>query len=267
MLLHALTAWKSGLRGRSFHAVFVFALLLLAAAWLAAAFSARQPQSVALDVGLSGVRLSLTFLVLVWVQELVGKELERRTVFFVLAYPIPRATYLLGRYLGILMLAAAATLVLGLSLLAVVGLSAWGYGYPHELQLGWPYWATLLGYLVDVAVVAAFTLAVASVATSSVLPLAVGACFAIAGRMLGPVLDYLGRGADGDVELTSRFGPLVGAIRWLLPDLDRLDWRLWPLYGAAPADAVVFPAALMAVCYCALLLVAATLAFNRRQFV
>ena len=63
-------------------------------------------------MGLSGIRISMTFS-LIWVQELVGREIERRTVFLVLAYPMPRAAYILGRYLGILLLAAAAILLLG----------------------------------------------------------------------------------------------------------------------------------------------------------
>lgn len=266
MMLHAKAAWNSGLRGRSFHAVFFFGLLLLAVAWLGAAFSARQPQAVALDVGLSGVRLSLTFLALVWVQELIGKEVDKRTVFFVLAYPAPRSAYLLGRYLGILGLLALATLVLGLGLLGVVHVSSWGYQYPHELHLGWPYWATLAGYYLDVALVAALALAVASISTTNVLPLAVGAVFAVAARMLGPVFDYLAKGADGDANLVRQFDPIVSTIRWVLPDLDRLDWRLWPLVGGQPDVGVVSAALVMACAYIALMLGIAVLAFNRREF-
>lgn len=240
---------------------------MLVAAWLAAAFSARQPQAVALDVGLSGIRISLTFLVLVWVQELITKELEKRTVFFVLAYPTPRSSYLLGRYFGILLLSAAALVALGLILRAVIAFASWGYQYPNELHLGWPYWAAVVGIFLDVAVVGAFAIAVAAVATSSILPLAAGAGFAVAGRMLGPVLDYLSRGAEGDTQLVERFDPLVRIIRWLLPDLDRLDLRMWPLFGTVPDPAVVTPALIMASSYTVVLLALAIVAFNRRQFV
>ncbi|KAI5916293.1 ABC transporter permease subunit [Thauera sp. 2A1] len=264
---HAVTAWKSGLRGRTFHAVFVFALLLLTAAWLAAAFSARQPQAVALDVGLSGIRISMTFLALIWVQELVGREIERRTVFLVLAYPMPRAAYILGRYLGILLLAAAAILLLGVILLAVIQISAWGYQYPHALKLGWPYWATIVGFFVDIAVVSAFTLAVATVSSSAIFPLIAGAGFSLACRMLGPVLDYLSRGAEGDKELVRHFDPLVSTIRWLIPDLDRLDLRLWPMFGTSPVPDAFLVSVAMASCYAALMLLLAVHAFNRRQFV
>lgn len=264
--LNALAALKSGLRGRTFHAVFFFSLLLLVITWLSAAFSARQPQAVALDVGLSGVRFSLTFLVLVWVQELVGREIERRTVFVVLAYPLPRSSYVMGRYLGILGLLFLAAIILGLMLRLVVAVSSWGYQYPHGLLLGWPYWITILGYVVDAAVVAALTLLVATVATSSILPLAVGAAFAVACRMLGPVFDYLSQGASGDVKLVERFGGMVASLRWVLPDLDRLDWRLWPLYGVVPDTKAMLAALLMATFYGAMLVVLAVHAFRRREF-
>ena len=51
-------------------------------AYLAAEFSGRQPGTVALDVGLSAIRIIGLLLVLFWCQEMVGKEIERRTVFF-----------------------------------------------------------------------------------------------------------------------------------------------------------------------------------------
>jgi hypothetical protein len=47
-------------------------------AYLSASFSPRQPQTVALDVGLSGLRFSLVLFALFWVQELVGREIESR---------------------------------------------------------------------------------------------------------------------------------------------------------------------------------------------
>jgi len=95
------SAWRSGLRSHSFHAVFALGVLLIGGAYLAALLSPRQPETVALDVGLSGMRFALVLLALFWVQELVGREIERRTTTLFLAYPIPRSHYLLGRFVGI----------------------------------------------------------------------------------------------------------------------------------------------------------------------
>ena len=56
------------------HAILVLGVLLVGVAFLSASFSPRQPKTVALDVGLSGMRFSLVLFALFWVQELIGRE-------------------------------------------------------------------------------------------------------------------------------------------------------------------------------------------------
>jgi Cu-processing system permease protein len=114
------SAWRSGLRSRSIQGVLVLGVLLVGVAYLSASFSPRQPRTVALDVGLSGLRVSLILFALFWVQELVGREIERRTVLFSLTYPVARGNYVLGRYLGVIGLLALAALLLGLLLWVAV---------------------------------------------------------------------------------------------------------------------------------------------------
>lgn len=266
MLEFVLTAWRSGLRGRSFQAVFILGLVLLGVASLAGGFSPRQPQAVALDVGLSGIRLVTILLVLFWVQELVGREIERRTVLFALTYPLPRWHYLVGRYLGIVSMSAVAVAVLGLGLALMVHYRQWGYQQALPVAVGWPLVVTLLLLWLSIAVVAAFTLCIAAVATTPLLPFALGAGFAIACQAIGPVLAYLARGADGDIKLAARFEPIMAVIKWLIPDLGRLDVRAWPLYGEMPSVELMTGATAMAVAFIGLMLLVAVRAFARREF-
>lgn len=230
----------AGLRGRSVHAVFALGIFLLAFSYLAADLSPRQPQAVALDVGLSFMRFNLALLAIFWVQELVGKEFERRTVLVAFAYPTGRASYIVGRYLGISWLLAVASLILGGFLAAVTYFSAHGYEQIQPVQLGFPFGFAVFGIFVDSLVVAAFTLAVATLSTVSLLPLALGGLFAIATRSFGPVFQYLRKGADGDSSTVERFNPLLEMIQWVLPDLSRLDWRYWPLYQLPPSPEAIF---------------------------
>src|SRR5258705_4396399 len=123
MWQHAIVAWRSGLRSRSFHVLVVLGLLAMGAAYLAAQFSGRQPNTVALDVGISGIRFIALLMVVFWCQELVAREVERKTVFFALAYPVPRSLYLIGRYLGVLALAACSIVILGLLMTGMVSAS------------------------------------------------------------------------------------------------------------------------------------------------
>ncbi len=91
-------------------------MLLVGVAFLSASFSPRQPKTIALDIGLSGMRFSLVLFALFWVQALVGREIERRTVVYALSYPVSRGAYIVGRYFGILGLLALAALLLGMLL-------------------------------------------------------------------------------------------------------------------------------------------------------
>jgi Cu-processing system permease protein len=60
---------------------------------------------------------------------------------------------------------------------------------------------------------------------------------------------YLSRGADGDEELVATYSPNVDLIRWVLPDLSRLDWREWAMYQLAPGGETVFWSVTMACAY------------------
>lgn len=268
MLNHFITAWICGLRARSFHAVALFGVLLVAVAYLSASFSPRQPQTVTLDVGFSGIRFGLVLLVMFWVQELVVKEIDKKTVLFSLTYPLPRDTYLLGRYLAILALTLTATLGLALMLLAAVVFVGkyGGYEQAAALDLGSAYWLTAFGIWVDIAVVAAVALLLSSLATVQLLPFLGTFAFAIAAKSIGPVLDFMARGADGDANLVNRMGAAVDLTKWLLPDLSRLDWRAGAMYGANPDSAAVAGAVAMAFAYVGICLSVAVMLFRRREF-
>ena len=266
MFQFIVSALRSGFRGKSFHAIFVFGLLLVVVAYLTGHFSPRQPKTVALDVGLSGLRFALVLLSLFWVQELVGREIDRRTVIFALTYPVPRSHYVIGRYLGILALSLVATIILGLALWLAVILAGGEYEQQFPVMLGLPYWAAIAGLWLEVAVVAAFALWIASLSTVAILPLALGAAFAIGANSLGAVRDYLSHGADGDTAMVARFDPITNVIQWLMPDLSRLDWRLWPMYSLPPKADEVLWALAMAVGYIVLMVWLAVTAFSRREF-
>lgn len=266
MYQFCLSAIRSGFRSRAVLLIVLLGIGLVGVAFLAASFSPRQPKTVTLDVGFSGVRFSLLLLAVFWVQEMVGREVERRTILYALAYPLARPAYVIGRFLGVASLLGVATLLLGGLLWLAVLLAGGGYDQTFLVSLGLPYWTTLVGFWLDSITVAAFALWIATLSTVQLLPVVLGIAFGVAGKSLGAVIDYFGRGADGDDKLIERFGPAIEVIRWILPDLSRLDWRVWSMYGTAPADALIVGGALLALGYTLLLLGMAVFMFSRREF-
>lgn len=261
-----LSSLRSGLRSRAVVLILILGALLVGVAFLAASFSPRQPKTVTIDVGFSGIRFSLVLFAIFWVQELVGREVERRTVLYALAYPVSRASYVLGRFMGVVSLLALAAVVLGVLLWFAATFSGGQYVQAQRVDLGLPYWLTIFGLWVDSVVVAAFALWIATLSTIPMLPIALGAFFAVAGKTLGAALDYLERGADGDQIIMSRFGPALQFIQLVLPDLSRLDWRIWPMYGMPLSEGAISFGLLLGIGYAMILLALAVITFSRREF-
>ena len=264
MLNFLFSAWRAGLRSRSIQAVLVLGVLLMGVAYLAAQFTFRQAQTVAMDVGFSGLRISLILFALFWVQELFGREIERRSVMFALTYPVPRSYYVLGRYLGIVMLLGLSALLLGLLLWLVVLLTRGRFEQLFPIQLGAAYWLTVVGFWIDAAVVAAFAFWFTSLSTVPMLPLALGLAFAIGGKSLGAVIEYLSSADAGQAMLALK--PLIDAIQWVLPDLSRLDWRVSPMYAMAMDLPAMGWSVVMAAAYAGVMVALAVWSFQRRQF-
>ena len=266
MWQHVTVAWRSGLRSRSFHALFVLGLLALGGAYLAAQFSARQPATVALDVCISCVRFIALLMTIFWCQELVAREVERRTVFLALAYPVPRSYYLLGRYIGVVALAAVAIGILGLMTVLSAHLAGFEYVQATPINLGSGLAVTLLGILLDVAVVGAVTMLIATISTTPLLPLALGAAFAIAARGWGQAMELLRDKAASPGDLEGTLRPALDAMRWVLPDLGRLDVRAAALYDQWPTGPAFFWTVATSVAYIVIILAFSVILFRRRQF-
>lgn len=264
--LHAKIAWLSAWRSHGFRLIVVLGLVLIAVAYLAGAFSLRQPLVVTLDVGLSGIRVMALLLSLFWVQEIFSKDVERHTILFVLSYPVPRSMYVLGRYTGVMGLAAVTMLVFGLLLAGVSATATWGYQDSAIPAFGWPYFLTLVGIWLDIAVVTAFVTWLSTISVTPFLPLIVGFLFAVCARSLGATIAYLMNGESASPDMVAGLLPWVGGLQWLIPDLGRLDWRSASLYHVWPAWQDIVWSATMALSYSGVMLVLACRTFSRREF-
>lgn len=257
---------RAGIRGQGFRILVVVTLALLGAALLAGNFSGRQQLTVALDVGLSGMRFVLLMMVLVWVQDLFARDIERKTIYFVLAYPITRSSFVFSRFLAIALLSGAGVIVVGGALWLLLYFLGSGHPQIRPPALDMAYVLVLCGIWLDILVIAAFAFLLASFSTTPYLPLVLGFAFAIAARGLGPTLDYLRHGERSDPLHASLFGPVLEHSFVWFPDLSRLDWRPLALYGLPIEPLSLALAVVNAGAYIILLLVLAAMIFSRRNF-
>ena len=97
--------------------------LLLAGTRLLSPLALGEGRRLTVDLGLSGISFLGLLVVLLVGTSLVAKELERRTIYNLLSRPIARASYLLGKWIGLsgALWIFAAVLGLGLGIVVVAG--------------------------------------------------------------------------------------------------------------------------------------------------
>ena len=93
-------------RQKVFYVLLVFALLLIGSSVFLAKFTFQQEFQILKDVSLGAMSIFSSLLAIVATARLISQDIEDRTVYTVLAKPVPRFDYLLGKLAGVLLLLA-----------------------------------------------------------------------------------------------------------------------------------------------------------------
>jgi len=107
-------------RLKVFYVLLVFALLLIGSSIFMAQFSFQQEFQILKDVSLGAMSIFTSLLAIVAAARLIPQDIEDRTIYTILAKPVPRLEYLLGKIAGVLLLLAISTLVMSTVFLAVL---------------------------------------------------------------------------------------------------------------------------------------------------
>ena len=107
-------------RQKVFYFVLIFAVLLIGSSVFMARLSFQQEFQILKDVALGAISILTSLLAIVATTRLISQDIEDRTVYTILAKPVPRIEYLLGKLAGVLLLLAIGTLVMGAVMFAVL---------------------------------------------------------------------------------------------------------------------------------------------------
>jgi len=241
-------------------------LAVLAAAFLASQFSGRQPATVALDVGISTMRLLLPLLIIFLAQELLSREFDRRYFLTSLSYPRPRHRFLLARLGTILLLGYAAMIVIAVTLALLTMMVASGYEQATPVDLGSAYWLNLGFFAVDLFVLTALATLLAVVATTPSFVLIGTLGFMLVARSYSTIITLL-ENKRWLFESSELYQQSLSILNFLLPDLAALDIRMISLYGKMEFLPNDWQASLTAVlAYGVALIVLAILFLQRKRF-
>ena len=107
-------------RLKVFYFLLIFALLLIANSLFMARLSFQQEFQVLKDVSLGAMSIFSSLLAIVATAQLIPRDLEDRTIYTILAKPVPRYEYLMGKLAGVLLLLALSILAMSALFLALL---------------------------------------------------------------------------------------------------------------------------------------------------
>jgi len=236
----------------------------MASSFLIGQLTAGQDVKIIKDLGLSATSMFGLFIAVFIGIGLVSKEVERRSVYSLLAKPITRYQLVLGKYGGLTLTLAVNIAVMALALYAVLAYMVWGL--PPEARLVWDAPAldpallkAVLLIFVELMLVTALALFF-STFSSPMLSAALTFGLYIVGHFSGDLRNFQ---QVVDSPAAARF---AHGLYWVLPNLAQFDVKSDVVHGLpVPAGYMAMTVAYAAL-YIAMLLAISGLIFSRRDF-
>jgi Cu-processing system permease protein len=123
--LIALNVFRESVRDKVLYNLVLFAVLLIGASYLLGQLTAGQDIKIIKDLGLAATSIFGLFIAVFIGIGLVWKEVERRSIYSLLAKPITRVDFILGKYAGLVLTLLVNVAVMAAALYAVLGAMAW----------------------------------------------------------------------------------------------------------------------------------------------
>ena len=257
--------FKEGLRQRILYGVIIFALLLMFFAVLFSGWFMRDISKIILDFCLSAVSIGGLLIPFFLAVNLLSKDIETKTVFTILAKPISRSQYILGKFGGLIALAAVVMSILSASSLVSVWIGKLLYGarFFTDFSLLAFIQAVLMSWL-SVAVLVALVVVWCSVTTSAFLATLLTLFTYIIGQTIDDVVRFLSVDTVG-VEISATVQQTVQIVKYIFPNLSLFDLKLQAAHGIILPAGELSTIVMYGVSYCIVALSLAVLIFQKRD--
>lgn len=247
----ALNTVRETLRDKILYNLLFFALSLIGGSVLLGELTIMEHHKIVTDMGLAainGVGVVLGMFVGIG---LVSKEIERRTIYTIMARPITRTQFILGKYAGLIITLIANMLVM----LGVYVLTLWASEAPVSLAL----LQAVQLMVVEVLVVTALALFF-STFTSATLSAILTVGVFIIGHLTTDLKGIAEKSKDGIVK------DLMTGLYYMCPNLEVLNIKGQAAIGRLVPMSYQLLTSAYGLLYAALLIAVACLIFERREF-
>jgi Cu-processing system permease protein len=260
----AINVFRESVRDKVLYNLVGFAILMIGVSLLIGQLTAGQEVKIIKDLGLASVSVFGTFIAIFIGIGLVSKEVERRSIYALIAKPLSRPQLVLGKFVGLALTLAVNVGVMTLAIFVV--LAWWDLHTASSVKGTWEAPALDPSLLLAVAFIYLELLIITAIAivfstySSALLSAAFTFGIVIAGHFGEDLRNFDLVTSD----FTARFVARAGY--YLLPNLALFDVKSRVVHGQAIPPVEIGLASGYAVIYIGALLTLAVWIFTRRDF-
>ena len=265
VILHiALNVYRESVRDRVLYNLVFFALLIIGASYLIGQLTAGQDVKIIKDLGLSAIALFGLFIAVFIGIGLVSKEVERRSVYALVAKPVRRESLVFGKYAGLTLTLLVNVAIMVVVWYAVLGIMSWMTD-PFQ-KAGWEAPALDPRLLQAVALVFVELMLVTAIAlffstfSTPLVSAAMTFGLYVAGHFSADLKNL------GTVVKSPVAAAIGQVLYYVLPNLASFDVKAEVVHGHPVAPSYLLMSVGYGLLYIAVLLLGAMFIFSRRDF-
>jgi len=264
VLVIGANVFRESVRDKVLYNLVLFAILLIGTSYLIGQLTAGQDVKIIKDLGLAAMSVFGLFIAIFIGIGLVSKEVEKRSIYSLLAKPVHRYHIVIGKFAGLVLTLAVNVAVMAAALYLVLAYMAWGA--PPLVQSGWDAPARDPALLKAIALIFVELTLITAIAlffstfSTPLLSAAFTISLFIAGHLSGDLRDFARMVDSASVATLAR------GLYWVLPNLAQFDVKAQVVHGQPVPFGYLALATAYAMLYVGVLLAAATFIFSRRDF-
>jgi ABC-type transport system involved in multi-copper enzyme maturation permease subunit len=213
-------------RRRFLNGILVFAILIIGSSWVFAYLQPGAELKMIIDVSLGAIRFFGMLIAVFMGTRLIPDEIEKRTIHTILAKPVSRAQFLLGKFLGGMGVIAVNVVLMGAAFLIVFAVKAPQFrNMAAESAMSMEF---MTGNIAKAILLSFFELNVLlaiAVASSTIFSWIMAAIFTFFVYFVGQMSEFFRQLANPERDIPAFAKALLGVIYRLLPHFEIFDMR------------------------------------------
>lgn len=246
----AKNTYREIIRDRILYGLLVFALLLIGLSLALGQLSFAEQTRITVDFGFTAIHLSAAILSVFVGSTLVGREIEKKTILTLLARPVSRTQFVVGKSVGLMSVILVAVALLALTLAGVLSIM--------QLPLHFTFLVGLYGILLEAAILLTFTIFFGSFSTPML-----SVSFSIGVFLIGHWLESLKFFAQKSES--EAFILFYKGVQSILPNLELFNWRSLFVYSDLVPYREIVLSSVYGLAWCMFLVTVAALILRRRD--